>query len=68
LEELKAKIAELEEKNKELVEELVKAREEHPAVNGDAAKAITEELEVELEELRAKVAAIQETVRTLSYL
>lgn len=72
LETLKAKVAELEEYNKALVEELVKAKEaiavQSPETSSGAAAALeaaTSKLYVaidELEGMRARVANLEETV------
>ena len=61
LEALKIKVSDLEEKNKELSEQLFKAGS-HPTTNGDA-KTATEELESELADLKARITIIQEAVR-----
>ena len=60
LEALKVKVSDLEEKNKELSEQLSKASG-HPTTNGDA-KTATEELESELADLKARITIIQEAV------
>ena len=54
-------MSDLEEKNKELSEQLFKAGS-HPTTNGDA-KTATEELESELADLKARITIIQEAVR-----
>jgi len=54
-------VSDLEEKNKELSEQLSKAGG-HPTTNGDA-KTATEELESELADLKARITIIQEAVR-----
>ena len=61
LEALKAKVSDLEEKNKVLSEQLSKAGG-HPTTNGDA-KTATEELESELAGLKTRITIIQEAVR-----
>lgn len=73
LETLKTKVADLEEKNKELVEELAKAKEETAVeIVESSSESTIAELEAvtaklaaadeELEELRARVANLEETV------